>query len=198
MKSFVRNSCFVIALLSIVSLLYVSVSVAEEYTYLAITSEFNPNEPVPGVPKTIGNTDQVIQAMLLNSWRPLPLLLPEGSGKAENYSYVGIWVTFDKPFEKKIDESSIEVLQLPNELLRPTSIEIISFIRYGTIVELGTEYIILDARDKYHRPTGELSRYTITQDTLFMKYEGSFEVGNGCELIVDSEGVVLAVVEANG
>ena len=58
--------------------------------------------------------------------------------------------------------------------------------------------MVLDVRNEQGYPSGVHTRYTITPDTLMWSEAPSFQEGSGCEAIVDPDGVVLAMTEANG
>ena len=60
------------------------------------------------------------------------------------------------------------------------------------IVELGDDYIVHRVYDE-----SDNKRYTITPDTL-IGYEIRFRPGDGCQLIVNNEGVVLSMIQSNG
>jgi len=56
----------------------------------------------------------------------------------------------------------------------------------------------LSKEDQDRYLSGALTRYILTPDTLMWHESPSFKEGSGCEAIVDSNGVVLAMCEANG
>jgi len=173
-----------------------------EYIYLAVLSRFySPATKLPylgGIDDTSRfDVDRIVHAQLIFS-RSVALLLPEGSGTEEDYAYVGARVTFDSPFEVSQGSLGNEIINLSGYvILEPKRVEIIGDMVYGEIVEISENHMILDARGEDARPTGNHTRYTITPDTL-MWYESPFEKGSGCEAIVDQDGVVLAMAEANG
>jgi len=107
-------------------------------------------------------------------------------------------VTFDKSFDTILNDSGFGVAAVLAVMLEPKRVEIVGDEVYGVIVEISENYMILDARDENARPTGIHTRYTITPDTLMWWTDSPFQEGSGCLAIVDKDGVVLAMSEANG
>jgi len=124
--------------------------------------------------------------------------LPEGTVPGEEDSAVGARVTFAKPFDIFLGEEDFEFLSVPNDVvLEPTSVEVVGEVIYGVIVEIGDDYVIHDAFDTYG---GRTARYIITPDTLQMWTNSKYQPGSGtgCQMIVDSEGAVLAMRVMHG
>lgn len=199
--------CLVLCLMGLAIWAKVSASVSvmgenNEYTYLAIVNRFDSPETMLNfaegeVDKSHLDITHTVHAVLCFS-RPVLLILPEGTVAEEDCSYVGARVTFDKPFDTFLDHNGFEIPTIPfGAILEPKRVEIVGDIVYGVVVESNENYIILDARDESAQPTGIHSRYSITPDTLIW-YKEPFQPGSGCEAIVDKDGAVLAMQEANG
>lgn len=202
MKKYV---CTLMVILLLASAMGTVTAKNQEYSYLAVLTRYT-DYTVNGELEQQGFVDtgrldlsRVVTAYVFSTSRPIPLVLPDGSGWEEGIDIIGARVTFDKPFDIFLAHNSLEVVQIPgNAILEPKRVEIVGNIAYGVIVEIGDDYVVLDARDENARPTGTLTRYTITSDTL-MWYEATpFEAGSGCEMIVASEGVVCSMQEGNG
>ena len=119
----------------------------------------------------------------------------------EYNSIVGARVTFDEPLslDTEVDSHGFEIIQMqPSTILEPAKIEIVGSSDYGTILEIGDDYMILDSVYDHNRQPGSHPRYTITPDTLQWYSNSPFDTGSGCQIIADDEGVVLAMREANG
>lgn len=168
---------------------------AEGYTYLAVTSGYSPYTRIPGVPRGTDDS-RIIQVTLTQHFTPFPLELPEGSGDAEEYAFVGVYVTFDEPFETE-ELDGYTSLVMPDGVLTCKDIEIIGPLHYGEITEIGEDYVVMDMRDDSYQTTGVLQRFTYTPDT-YQSYESPFAQGSGCMLIAGEDGVALAMMEANG
>lgn len=192
-----KGICMLISTLLLLSAAGAFAEAKEEYTYLAILNRFNPPSSVYDFVDGAVDTSHTVHAVLCFS-RPAPLLLPAGSGTEKDYSSVGARVTFDKPFDVFLDQNGLEIVQLPDSIiLEPKRVEIIGDVKYGVIVEIGEDYVIHDAFDESGGLPGDNIRYTVTPDTLIW-YEEPFQAGSGCQMIVDSEGMVLAMDESNG
>jgi len=147
----------------------------------------------------------IVSAILFRSLTPRRFVLPEESDTEACY-YHGARVTFGQPFDTT-DDNGVEMLQLttngvivePNGIvLQPKRVEFIGAAQYGVIVEIGEDYVVLDAYDESGGQSGNLSCYDITPDTLL--WSGSshpFQEGWSCEMIVDND-VVLAMHGVNG
>ena len=171
-------------------------SANEEYTYLTFLNFYSPgwirdftNEPV--------DESRAAHAFLCFAEVPAVLILPERSEWAEAHSSVGARVTFDRPFDVLLDDNGFEIVQIPyGVILEPKRLEAVGDVVYGMIVEIGDDYVILDSYDEYGGLTGNNTRYTITPDTLQNWTNFPFQPGSGCQMIMDSEGVILAMDEA--
>lgn len=189
--------CFWLALLLCTFALGTFSMAEAEYTYLAITSPYSETEAVPGIPEGVEDTSRIIQVALYGANPPLPLRLPEGSGAPEDFSFVGILVAFDTPLDVSLEQQNNRLVNPPEGVLEPKRVEIIGPVQYGIIVEIGEDYVVLDAYDEFFQLTGDHHRYAITPDTL-MLYESPFEAGSGCMIVVDQEGAAVFMDESNG
>lgn len=163
---------------------------SEGYTYLAV-AEYSPPEGIEDTSRMIRVRPVDLRVALADS-AIVTLLLPEGSGTAEDNSAVGIRVTFDEPIEAWQEQNGTKTAEIPYDIFEPTHVEIIGPLQRGIIAEIGEDYVLLNTLE-----TGDPSRYTITPDTI-MWYVNPFKAGSGCVMIVDEEGVALAIVESNG
>ena len=180
-------------------------SLENEYTFLAVLNRFNPPSSMwalieEEVDASRLDESRAVHANFFSSKAIFAvLILPEESGTEEAYSKVGARVTFDKTFDTILNDSGLESQQLPlgvlGVILEPKRVEIVGDEVYGVIVEISENYMILDARGENARPTGIHTRYTITPDTFMFS---TFQEGSGCHAIVDKDGVVLAMVNADG
>ncbi|MDR0897941.1 MAG: M56 family metallopeptidase [Oscillospiraceae bacterium] len=172
--------------------------------YLAVTSGYSPYERVPGLPEEIAQTDDIIQATIVNGWRPMPLRLPEGSAEAEEYALAGVWVTLDEPFAILQDEETgTASYSMPRDtLLEPTAIAMINPLAYGIIVEITEDALVVEAVSRFGEalPNNPQIQYTLTADTIFADAngEGSFVPGAYVTLIADEQGVALAILSVIG
>jgi len=176
-----------------------------EYAYLAVLSrpdDFLIWDFIERNADTIGlDESRAVHAALFSAVTFSALILPEGSDAEEVNSKVGARLTFDKPFDTFLHDNGLEGLQVPpGIILEPNRVEIVGNFRYGAIVEMGDDYVILDEYNKDARPSGNLIRGVITPDTLQMwtGFGLPFQPGSGCEVIVDKDGAVLAMNAANG
>ena len=174
-----------------------------EYTYLAVlhrSDDFLVWDFIERNADTIFlDESRAVHAALFSSSVFTAMILPEGNYEGEIKSKVGALVTFDKPFNTFLNENGLEGIQiLPGSVLEPKCVEIVGSYQYGTIVELGEDYMVLDIYDEYIQQSGNLTHFTITPDTLKWWADVPFQVGSGCEVIFDKDGVVLAMQEANG
>lgn len=120
-------------------------------------------------------------------------LLPEEAPDAESFIGKGVRVTFDAPLAPIGPEHD------PATPLAPVAIEIVGEVRSGQTTEVGADYILHDvyAVGTGASLAGDPQRYVVTEETV-MQRESPMEAGVGCEVIVDGEGVLLAVIEGNG
>jgi len=174
-----------------------------EYTYLAVlhrSDDFLVWDFIEKNADTIRlDESRAVHAALFSSSVFTVMILPEGNNEGEIKSKVGARVTFDKPFNTFLNENGLECIQiLPGSILEPKRVEIVGDYHYGNIVELGEDYVILDVYDEYFQPSGNLIYSTITPDTLMSWADVPFQVGIGCEMIVDKDGVVLTMSVAFG
>jgi hypothetical protein len=175
---------------------------APGFRYLAVTSGYSPHERVPGLPEDIAQTSDIIQATLVNGWRPMPLRLPEGSAEAEAYALAGVWVTLDQPFAtKRYEGYSADHYEMPRDtLLEPTAIDIIGPLAYGVIVEITENYLVVKPVSRFGEPLANSPqiRYLLTADTVFAGMDDEFKPGGSVTLIADAQGVALAVLAVIG
>jgi len=181
-----------VAILLLVSAMGTAIAENEEFTYFA-TLRLYPQGYIHD------NTDAPIDARtaladLCFSIQPVVVILPEGTETGEDDAFVGARITFDKPFDVFLgEEAGFEFLGIPFGVIwEPKRVEIVGEVIYGVIVEIGDDYVIHDAFEPYG---GQTARYTITPDTLLMWSNTSFQPGSGtgCQMIVDSDGIVLAM-----
>lgn len=195
-KRRVATVCAALCICLLLPVLCTSALARDEATYLAFAA-YSPILRVPGIPEGIDDDSRIVQANLVHTWRPMPLLLPEDAGDPDNYTYVGVRLTFDEPLPTERDAYGNEVFNTGSGLLTPSRVEIVGSVVNGFIVELGEDYVVVEPYGAY-RLTDEQSRYAITPDTQMMAIELPFAIGTGCELIVDDTGTVLAMVQGNG
>ena len=168
---------------------------SEEYTYFA-TLRYYPKGYIRE--DNVGPVDAAVN--LYFALQPVDVILPEGAELGEVDSYVGARVTFDKPFDVFLGDKGFELLSVPNSvIMEPKRVEVVGEVIYGVIVEIGEDYVVLDAYDENGLPSGNLSCYDITPDTLMWNDSSlPFQEGWSCEMIVDNDGMVLAMQHSNG
>jgi len=171
-----------------------------EYTYLAILNRFFPHGSLWEYIEKVDGIDEGrdVNATLFSSMTVDLLLLPEGSGTEEAYTNVGARVTFDKPFDTFLSDNGLEGLLTPSIILEPKRLEIVGDCYDGVIVEIGEDYVMFDIYNDDFLPSGNLIRVIITPDTLLWGADSPIQEGSGGKIVVDKDGVVLAMINANG
>lgn len=160
----------------------------EANTYIAVAQW----DPMWAQSMGFDDADRIIFSSLIG-YPAVATRLPEDAPEAETFALTGIRLVFDEPVEAMLEENAAEAV------LEPLSVEIIGKVRYGRITEMGEDYILHDvyANDQNPELKGDAQRFTLTEDTV-MWSEEPFGVNSGCEIIIDDDGVVLAMIEGNG
>ncbi len=124
--------------------------------------------------------------------------------------YIGLRLTFSKPFVKVALNGQLAAKEQLREgdLLRPVKVEIAGTVSYGPIVgrtpDAIEQQVVFDSGHSLEvRMTDVFARYTLTADTeRWVEIENLtwdvFVPGQGCEMIIDADGNVLAIRGANG
>lgn len=191
-----------LVILLLMSMALTATAEETDYSYYAV-SYWRPDE-IAALEVTDAEAGRVVYVSVFGSYGLQPMLLPEGSDIQADASceYVGVLLTFDEPFEAEQDGNNIRSLQTPTGTLRPTKVERVGLVSYGPILEIDDASVTQDVwYDTDHNPNEEeglTSTYALSPDTLTCIPNPPFAVGNGCEMIVGEDGVVLTMMAANG
>lgn len=147
---------------------------------------------------------RIVYVSVFGSHGLQPMLLPEDSDIQADASceYVGVRVTFDEPFPQEQEGNNILSLQTPAGILRPTKVERIGTVSYGPIQKIDdasvTQAVWYDTDHNPNEEEGLTATYALSPDTLTCLSDPPFVAGNGCEMIIGEDGIVLTMVAANG
>jgi hypothetical protein len=183
-------------ILLLVSMTGIVIAENEEYTYLGYLNFYSQGWVKDFTDKPIDESRAVL-AELSNAGVVVTavLILPDGIESKEDNSYAGVRMTFDKPLDAILEDYGAEEYAI----LEPIKVEVAGEVINGSVVEIGEDYVILDVYEEGQWTSSANNiRYTITPDTLNWYDYLSFDAGSGCRMIVDNEGVVLAMNQQNG
>lgn len=165
-----------------------SAAEADAHTYLSIATW------EPDLLETFeveGDANRILYVDILEEQYTL-VRLPEDAPDAESFAETGVLLVFDAPL------TPYNAAENGMQVLTASSVTIVGALHYGRITEIGDDYVIHDVYNTVPDPelSGNPTRYTLTPDTILL-FEDPFEAGSGCQLIVDEDGTVLAMVEGN-
>lgn len=140
----------------------------------------------------VGDPYRAIEVYFIGYDYQSVLYLPEDAPDGSAFMNKGVRVVFDAPLEDLMDTAYV---------LSPVSVEIIGDKLYGCIVDIGEDYVV---HDRYNPNTsesfdllGEPVRYNLSSE-LLLEYIDPLGPGSSCEMLIDEDGVVIAILERHG
>lgn len=177
--------------IAMIGMLAASALAAEEYGYYAVGSWWDKDEVGAAAN---GITDDVLYAYIVGTYQR-PISMPEMSKEElKALDRKGLKLYFDEPLNIIMDGNVVKSTDIGMQTLAPTRIELVGEIAYGIINEIGADYVVHTIHGENQKP----ERYTLTPDTVMWYESTPFQEGSGCEIIVDANGVALAMIEGNG
>lgn len=177
--------------IAMLGMMAASALATEEYGYYAIGSWWDKDEvgaAANGIP------GDVLYACIVGTYQR-PLSMPEMSKEElQALDRKGLKLFFNEPLNIVMEGNVVKSTDIDMQTLAPTRIELAGEIAYGIINEIGDDYVVHTIHGANQKP----ERYTITPDTVMWYESTPFHEGSGCEIIVDANGVALAMIEGNG